>query len=53
MAKRTPKQIYDELERESEKMLALLKNRHEGLSTWHEFLNDRLVTVFNLTQELL
>lgn len=33
------KQInLDQLERETEKLLALLKDRQPGLSTWNEFL---------------
>ena len=35
----------DELQAEAEKLVALLENRELGLSTWHEFLRKRLITL--------
>lgn len=32
----------DEMQAETEKLLALLKDRHVGLMTWNQFLNERL-----------
>ena len=39
----------DELQQETEKLLALLKDRQPGLMTWNEFLCERLRNLYELT----
>lgn len=43
----------DKLQRETEKLLALLKDRQPGLMTWNDFLRDRLTNLHKLTSQAL
>ena len=43
----------DELQQETEKLLALLKDRQPGLMTWNEFLHERLQNLHTLTSKAL
>ncbi len=43
----------DELQEETEKLLALLKDRQPGLMTWHEFLHERLQNLYVLISKAL
>jgi len=35
----------DELQKETEKLLSLLKDRQTGMYTWNEFLSERLSNI--------
>ena len=41
------------LQRETEKLLALLKDRHLGLIKWNEFMHKRLQNLHKLTSQAL
>jgi len=41
----------DELEREADLLLRLLKDRHPGLMTWNDFLGTRLRNLRKLIHE--
>jgi hypothetical protein len=41
----------DELQAEVEKLLALLKDRQQGLMTWNEFLVERLKNIKALMEK--
>jgi len=43
----------DELQEETEKLLALLKDRQPGLMTWNMFMHDRLTKMHALTTQAL
>ena len=43
----------DDLQQETEKLLALLKDREPGLMTWNEFLHERLQNLHKLTSQAL
>ncbi len=43
----------DELQQETEKLLALLKDREPGLMTWNEFMYKRLTILYSLTSKAL
>ncbi|MEK7163298.1 MAG: hypothetical protein AAB775_01120 [Patescibacteria group bacterium] len=43
----------DELQQETKKLLALLKDRQPGLMTWNEFLWQRLQNLHKLTSQAL
>lgn len=41
----------DKLQEETEKLLALLKDRQSGLYTWHESMAERMVAIKRLIKE--
>ena len=43
----------DDLQQETEKLLALLKDRQPGLMTWNEFMHERLQNLHKLTSQAL
>lgn len=43
----------DDLQQETEKLLALLADRQPGLMTWNEFLQERLQNIHKLTSQAL
>ena len=43
----------DDLQQETEKLLALLNDREPGLMTWNEFLHERLQNLHKLTSQAL
>lgn len=43
----------DEIQQEAEKLLALLKDRQPGLSTWNEFMQERLQSLHGLISQVL
>jgi hypothetical protein len=43
----------DELQQETEKLLALLKDKQPGLMTWNEFVHERLQNLHKLTSRAL
>ena len=43
----------DELQSEAEKLVILLKDRQPGLMTWHDWLNNRLERLHQLTSDAL
>jgi hypothetical protein len=38
----------DELEKETEKLLSLLRDRQPGLFTWHGFMKERLENIVRM-----
>ena len=43
----------DDLQQETEKLLALLKDRQPGLMTWNEFMQERLQNLHKLASQAL
>ena len=43
----------DALQQETEKLLALLKDRQPGLMTWNEFMQERLQNLHKLASQAL
>jgi len=43
----------DDLQQEVEKLLALLKDRQQGLMTWNEFMQERLQNLYKLSSRAL
>jgi len=43
----------DELQREVEKLIGLLKDRQPGMISWHEFMQERLTNLHKLTVKAL
>jgi len=43
----------DELQQETQKLMALLKDRQPGLTTWNQFLQERLTNLHQLTSQAL
>ena len=43
----------DELQREAERLLALLKDRQTGLMSWHDFMRKRLTRIRTLADQTL
>ena len=43
----------DDLQRETEKLLALLNDRQPGLISWNEFMHERLQNLHELTSQAL
>ena len=43
----------DELQREAEMLVSLLKDRHPGLMTWNVFFHQRLETLQGMISEAL
>lgn len=43
----------DELQQETQKLLALLQDRQPGILGWHDFMHDRLVNLHRLTSKAL
>lgn len=39
---------FDELQREAERLLSLLRDRQQGTMSWNLFLQERLQTITNL-----
>lgn len=37
----------DQIQEQAEKLLALLKDRQLGLSTWHEFVDNRITEIYH------
>lgn len=44
---------FDDLQQETEKLRALLKDRQPGLLTWNEFMQERLQNLHRLTSQAL
>ncbi len=43
----------DDLQQETEKLLALLNDRQPGLMSWNEFVQERLQNLYKLTSQAL
>jgi hypothetical protein len=43
----------DELQQETEKLLALLRDRQPGMFTWNDFLVERMTKIHTLTTKAL
>ena len=43
----------DELQQETEKLLALLKERETGYASWHELMHERLTNLHALISQAL
>lgn len=41
----------DELQKEVEKLLSLLKDRQQGMMTWNLFLSDRLTSIKGMIEK--
>jgi len=41
----------DELQKEAEKLLALLKDRQQGTMSWNLFLHDRLASIKEMIEK--